>query len=124
MSSRYSIQYMFLTIGIILILSYIIDNNLLNNKKNKYVYYIKNVFLIFFMLFILYGHLITNIDEIYKSDYRKEAYEKLENIALHYEEYDDETLKNSFEYQRDASHIRDGLALLKEKKLNVFKETY
>ena len=46
------------------------------------------------------------------------------NLIIHYEEYDDETLKNSFEYQRDASHIRDGLALLKEKKLNVFKETY
>ena len=123
MSSRYSLQYMFLTIGIILILSSMIDNDIFKNvTSKKYIYYLKNCVMFFFILFILYGHLITNIDEIYKSDYRKEAYIKLKDIALHYEKYDDETLKNSFEYQRSAEHIKDGLKLLKEKKLNIFRE--
>lgn len=71
---------------------------------------------------LLTGHLATSCDEINKADLRKMVYKNLEDIALDYESYDDETLMNSFEYHRDVEHIKEALAILESQRLNVFRK--
>lgn len=154
MSSRYAIQYMFLTIGIILIHMIFIDEFIVNKRyykkdkkasnlsksylkrKEKLIaegkmkldrpktsyFFIITIFLsVFCVGFILLGSLTTTMDEIFKADYRKVAYENLTEVAKNYENYSDEELMNLFEYHRSAEHIKDALGTLKNKKLNVFK---
>ena len=71
---------------------------------------------------LLTGHLATSSDELWKSDLRKNVYQNLENVAKNYEEYDDDTLMKTFEYFRNAEHIKEAFSILKSQKLNVFRE--
>ena len=119
MSSRYSIQYMFLTIGIVITLfKYIDDKFNIKNKMSKNIVSFISILCIFF---ITLGHITTIEDEIFKADYRKILYKNLENIAVNYEEYNDEELENAFEYRRGVDQIKDALNILKNQKLNVFR---
>lgn len=148
MTSRYALQYMFLSIGIIMILSMFIDKTIVAadlNKKDKieeesgskirlytldYLLNLKfdkkNIIMIFIScicIFILYfGNVVTSCDEIYKADYRKIIYTNLVDIAKNSENYTDEELSNLFEYHRDPEHIRNTFKILKEQKLNIFEE--
>ena len=120
MSSRYAIQYMFLTIGMILILSKIIDTIIVDREFN-----IKRVLVIlisFISIFTLvFGHIITTTDEMYKTNNRKLVYEFVADVAKNYRDYNDDQLKLTFEYFRSADHIREALGTLEEKHLNIFK---
>lgn len=154
MSSRYGIQYMFLTIGIILILSLYIDrivfykNYYIKDKKELKLSksYIKrrekliaegkikvaepkiskfNVVVLIICAasigFLLFGHITTTTDEIFKADYRKIVYTDLIEKAKNYNQLSDEELENAFEYRRNSDHIRSALYTLKKQKLNIFK---
>lgn len=154
MSSRYGIQYMFLTIGIILILSLYIDrivfykNYYIKDKKELKLSksYIKrrekliaegkikvaepkiskfNVVVLIICAasigFLLFGHITTTTDEIFKADYRKIVYTDLIEKAKNYNQLSDEELENAFEYRRNPDHIRSALYTLKKQKLNIFK---
>ena len=120
MTSRYALQYMFLSIGIVILLSIFIDKVFVEKKFTT-----KNVLMCLTSvacIFILYfGNVVTSCDEIYKADYRKIIYTNLVDIAKNSENYTDEELENFFEYHRDPSHIRNTFKILKEQKLNVFE---
>ena len=154
MSSRYGIQYMFLTIGIILILALYIDQTVY--YKNYYVLekkelklskgYLKrreklieegkikvaepkvskfNVIVLIVSIvsvgFLLFGHITTTTDEIFKADYRKIIYTDLIEKVKNYNQLTDEELENAFEYRRNPDHIRSALYTLKKQHLNIFK---
>lgn len=154
MSSRYSLQYMFLTIGIILILSLYVDNVVYNKDfyvKDKKVLKLSKSYLkrkekliaegkikpatqkvskfnivvlglcALSTFILLFGHITTTMDEIFKSDYRKIVYTDLEEKAKDYMTLTDEELENAFEYRRNPDHIRSALYTLKKQGLNIFK---
>lgn len=125
MSSRYGIQYMFLTIGIILILSLYIDNVVYYKEfyiKNKKIHNIITLSLsILSVGILLFGHITTTTDEIYKADYRKIIYTDLVEKAKNYNTLSDEELENAFEYRRNPEHIRSALYTLEKQHLNIFK---
>ena len=140
MSSRYAIQYMFLTIGIILILSKKIDTIISRDKSEPEATHsgepageascmgelrepalltlIVSALAIFILVF---GHIITTTDEMYKTDNRKLVYEFVENVAKNYHDYTDEQLMGTFEYFRSAEHIKNALGTLEDNHLNVFR---
>ena len=129
MSSRYQLQFMIFLIGLIMhFFKYLEDVSFKNdtNLKNKESKIIKvrnilKIALVSFSLFIItYTHMLTNLDEIFKADFRKIIYGNLVNVAKNYEEYSNEDLMNYFEYHRDAEHIKYTLKILKDQHLNVF----
>ena len=129
MSSRYQLQFMIFLIGLIMyFFKYLEDvsfknDTSLKNKESKIIK-VRNVLkiaLVSISLFIItYTHILTNLDEIFKADFRKIIYGNLVNVAKNYEEYSDEDLMNYFEYHRDAEHIKYTLKILKDQHLNVF----
>lgn len=119
MSSRYGIQYMFLTIGVILILFRGIDTFVVNKQKNRRIVLVISSLSI---IFLLTGHITTTIDEVFKADYRKIAYINLVGVARCFRDYSDEDLTKFFEYKRGADQIRSAMKILEENKLNVFEE--
>ena len=72
--------------------------------------------------FITLGHLTTNTDEIFKSDYRKIIYGILEDKAKNYKDLNDEDLENSFEFHRGPEQIRKALGTLEDQHLNIFRK--
>lgn len=116
MTSRYSLQYMFLTIGIVMLLTKLLDEMLISNKK-----IILMTASILALSFITLGHLTTNTDEIFKSDYRKIIYSIVEDKAKNYKNLSDQDLEDTFEYHRGPEQIRKAFNILESQKLNVFK---
>ena len=146
MTSRYSLQYMFLTIGIIMLLIKLIDELIINHKvldanvnaietidKDESLDPSSNhtsskgvrIFLItasiLSLSFITLGHLTTNTDEIFKSDYRKIIYSIVEEKAKNYKNLSDQDLEDTFEYHRGPEQIRHAFEILESQKLNIFK---
>lgn len=145
MTSRYSLQYMFLTIGIIMLLLKLMDELLTKHLQNdEKVVQIQNgnetkkkVFLLAFnnkiktflivssimsLSFITIGHLTTNTDEIFKADYRKIIYSIVEDKAKNYKNLTDQDLEDTFEYHRGLEQIRKAFEILENQKLNIFRE--
>ena len=146
MTSRYSLQYMFLTIGIIMLLLKLMDELLENHLQNdEKMVRIQNenetkkkVFLLAFnnkiktflivssimsLSFITIGHLTTNTDEIFKADYRKIIYSIVEDKAKNYKNLTDQDLEDTFEYHRGPEQIRKAFEILENQKLNVFRSS-
>ena len=95
-----------------------INRNMKKTKKS-----ILKVLLVSLSLFVIvYGRLLTNLDEIFKADFRNIIYNNLINVATNYEDFSDEELMNSFEYHRDVEHIKYTLKMLKDNHLNVFSD--
>ena len=125
MSSRYQLQFMIFLIGLLMYLFKYLEANDLKNifTKNSKILYIIKLALVSISLFtIIYTHMLTSLDEIFKADFRKIIYKNLVDVAKKYEEYNDEDLMNYFEYHRDAEHIKYTLKLLKDQGLNVFSD--
>ena len=125
MSSRYQLQFMIFLIGLLMYLfKYLEDKDLKNIfiKNSKITYIIKLAIVSISLFTIIYTHMLTNLDEIFKADFRKIIYKNLVDVAKNYEEYNDEDLMNYFEYHRDAEHIKYTLKLLKDQGLNVFSD--
>ena len=125
MSSRYQLQFMIFLIGLLMYLfKYLEDKDLKNIfiKNSKILYIIKLALVSISLFTIIYTHMLTNLDEIFKADFRKIIYKNLVDVAKNYEEYNDEDLMNYFEYHRDAEHIKYTLKLLKDQGLNVFSD--
>ena len=151
MSSRYGIQYMFLTVAVLFILFRNLDDFVAHKVLGDNVNQVdsddigaklceptaidanscnavnaRNIIMTIVTLtsigFILLGHLTTNTDEIFKSDYRKIIYGILEDKAKQYKTLSDEDLENSFEFHRGPEQIREALSTLEEQHLNIFKD--
>ena len=141
MTSRYSLQYMFLTIGIIMLLIKLLDDileasantigasvntvganaDIVGAKLREPAKLFLIVASILSLSFITLGHLTTNTDEIFKSDYRKIIYSIVEEKAKNYKNLTDQDLEDTFEYHRGPEQIREALATLENQNLNVFK---
>lgn len=142
MTSRYSLQYMFLTIGIVMLFAKLLDDYVCNNttsqsndasaKHSEPSIVIDNnkkiikIFLvattILSLFFITLGHLTTNTDEIFKADYRKIIYSIIEDKAKDYKNLTDEDLETSFEFHRGPDQIRKAFNTLETKHLNIFRD--
>lgn len=107
MSSRYSLQYMSSTIGLVLTVMYLKKMNLIKN-----IYFIKLIILI-----ILIGNIFTTLKEIQKAPYRKEYVENLKEIGLNYELASNEDLSL---FQSNIDSTRKALSILKEYNMNIF----
>lgn len=134
MTSRYSLQYMFLTIGIIMLLIKLLDDileasantigasvNTVGAKLREPAKLFLIVASILSLSFITLGHLTTNTDEIFKSDYRKIIYSIVEEKAKNYKNLTDQDLEDTFEYHRGPEQIREALATLENQHLNIFR---
>ena len=122
MSSRYQLQYMLLLIGVLMYLFKFIENIDFKDSKNKIKSILKVLLVSLSLFVIVYGRLLTNLDEIFKADFRNIIYNNLINVAKNYEDFSDEELMNSFEYHRDVEHIKYTLKMLKDNHLNVFSD--
>ncbi len=120
MSSRYGIQYMFLSISIVSIIFITIDK-ILYEKNIKLKNIALTVVLLVSVIFINLGHIITTKNELDKMEARKMYYINAKNVALNIENYSDEDLKNVFEYRRSAESIKMAFKILKDKKYNIYK---
>ena len=127
MSSRYGIQYMFLTIAIIILLFKIVDDNLhisatnsvaTKHKANSIISFVS----VMMILCLLSTNLTTNYHEQLIVQYRKIAYQKAKDVALDIDSYSDDELPNIFEFHRGVDQIKHAFAIIKEKKYNIFSE--
>ncbi len=76
--------------------------------------------------FMVYGRVLTSLDEINKTRARHFCYEQAYNLAHHIDEYppskeNDEFLMSIFEYRRGADLIRDAFNILKANHLNIYR---
>lgn len=126
MTSRYGIQYMFLTISVIIVLFKIVDDNMsenrddknfVNNKTNSFISFIS----VMMILCLLSTNLTTNYHEQLIAPYRKEAYEKAKEVVLNIDNYDEDELPNIFEYHRGVDQIKKAFAIIKKNRYNVFR---
>lgn len=113
MSSRYTLQFQFGVVAILLIFG------LLDFKqKEKYNVYIIAIICIMFIS----GNVMTNSYEMHMAKYRKENFQKKYEAALEFDKYSDKELNEIFQYRHDAARIRKAFGILRDAKLNVYKE--
>ena len=126
MTSRYGIQYMFLTIAVIIILFKIVDDNLdakskdvpvSNFRINKFI----NLVSIMMILCLLSTNLTTNYHEQAIAKYRKETYQRAKDAALNIDDYNEDELPNIFEYHRGIDQIKRAFSIIKDKHYNIFR---
>ena len=122
MSSRYQLQYMVFIIGMLMYIFKFLEDLDLHKAKNKLMCIFKLSLIIVSLFIVVYCRLITNLDEIFKADYRKIIYNNLVDIARNYKDYSEEDIMNYFEYHRDYKHIEETLDTLKEQHLNVYSD--
>lgn len=127
MTSRYGIQYMFLTIAVIIVLFKLIDDNLdtssqtlvtINYKVNHFISFVS----VMMLICLLSTNLTTNYHEQAIAKYRKETYQRAKDVALNIDSYSDDELPNIFEFHRGVDQIKKAFAIIKEKKYNIFSE--
>lgn len=116
MTSRYGIQYMFLTIAVVIILFKIIDDEL-KYKLSSFLSFVSMMMIIC----LLSTNLTTNYHEQTIAKYRKETYQKAKDAALNLDLYSDDELPNIFEYHRGLDQIKKAFAIIKDKHYNIFK---
>lgn len=117
MSSRYGIQYMFLTLSMIIFLFKIIDD-----EKTYVKTIIINGISIAILLCLLSGNLTTNYHEWILAPFRRESYEKAKNIALNIDSYKEGNLEDIFEYHRGEDQIVKAFDIIKKNNLNIFNK--
>ncbi|MGP1348078.1 MAG: hypothetical protein ACTTK0_00370 [Stomatobaculum sp.] len=74
-----------------------------------------------FAALVTAGNLLTTAREIHMAPYRQEHFLKMRETALDFRNQSDEALKQVFRYH-DPGRIRKALALLEERRLNVYYE--
>ncbi len=115
MSSRYALQYQVGILGILLTFAFAWKK--LEFRWEKFI-------ILLFTTILLCGQFYTNYDELNKAKYRKENFDKMEEIALNFEEHSDEILRENFDYRKSQENsgalIRNALTILKENQWNVF----
>ena len=73
---------------------------------------------------LLAGHGYTDYEEIKKAPYREAYGERIAQVALCYEDLDDDALREAFDYRKGREEsgkaVRRALQTLKDNGLNVF----
>ncbi len=140
MSSRYALQYMGGSIGILLTLFYACKtkaNRTSGEQAGKMPGMQKlkkceemhgagrhigavTAFTLGICVLILSGQCMNYVREIHMAPYRKEAFENMRQTALDFENSSDEELKSVLQY-RDPEKIRKALGILRDNEWNVFR---
>ncbi len=119
MSSRYTIQYQVGAIGVLLTLMLLRKNAKYTEEKLTRKKSICTIALLTCLIYVG-GAFITNADEIKKAPYRKESFMHMQELAMDYDNVDDKTLSTVFGYH-DGARVRKALDILKDNKLNIYR---
>ncbi|MEY8339179.1 hypothetical protein AALB16_14370 [Lachnospiraceae bacterium 62-35] len=117
MSSRYALQFQVGILGIVLTLGLLWDKLSGWNRKVQTI----KALAVLWCLVVLVGNIYTTYREIKIAPNRKEWGRTVAEMALHYEDFDDDELKQWFQY-RSGEKIRQALSILKENHLNVYRD--
>ena len=112
MSSRYALQFQVGILGIVLTAGF-----LWNRIKGKAV----KILAVLWCVLLLAGNAYTTYREVKIAPNRKEWGQTVAEMALHYEDFDDNELKTKFQY-KSAEKIRQALSILQENHLNIYRE--
>ena len=120
-SSRYYLQYMIGVLGFILSFY---EYFIITKDDNRVSANLRKILTSIFIVLILFLNIVGARYELIKSKYRKENYVKMYEAALDIDNYTDEDLVKIFEYRKGAEYIRNAFDILRENKLNVYKDLY
>ena len=116
MSSRYALQYQVGILGILLTIA------LLWKQLGSMVY--RTAAMVCCLVF-LSGNVVTTWKEWGKAPYREAYGERIAAAALEFEQLDDDTLRETFDYRKSrpdsGAKVRSALEILKEQNWNVFR---
>lgn len=120
-SSRYYLQYMVGVLGFILSFYeyFVVTNDDIKISTN-----LRKIFISIVIAIILFLNIVGMRYELIKSKYRKENYIRMYEAAMDIDKYEDEDLVKIFEYRKGAEYIRNAFDILRENKLNVYKDSY
>lgn len=121
-SSRYALQFQTGILGILLTFAL-----LMKKKRIKSRFAVRLAAVGACMLFLV-GNGYTTYEEIKKAPNRKEHFEKRVEIALNFEQYTDDELKDNFEYRPSrpdsGAKVRNALTILKENGYSIFRSNF
>ena len=120
MSSRYALQYMGGSVGMLLTLFYVCGSCQWMRMPRISEAGASRAFAYGICALILVGQLMNYAQEIHMAPYRREAFEHMRQVAVSYEERSDEELKSVLQY-RDPIMTRRALTILRENEWNVFR---
>lgn len=120
-SSRYYLQYMIGVLGFILSFY---EYFIITKDDNRVSANLRKILISIFIVLILFLNIVGARYELIKSKYRKENYVKMYEAALDIDNYTNEDLVKIFEYRKGAEYIRNAFDILRENKLNVYKNIY
>ena len=125
MSSRYALQYMSGSLGILLTLT-LAGREMQPSRKDaggpdgpRRISALR-AFAWGILALILTGQILTTAREIRMAPYRQEAFYEMQEAAVNYQDYEDDDLKTILQY-RDPAKIRRALEILQEHHWNVFR---
>lgn len=115
MSSRYALQFQFVTLGIVLTLG------LLWSQIGKRL---TGAVMALACMVILAGSLATTYREVKHAPNREAYRERIAAVALQYQDVSDEVLRETFEYRRSqegsGAKVRQALEILDQQDWNIF----
>lgn len=116
MSSRYALQYQFVTLGIVLTAA------LLWKKTAKSTI---GVTMLAGCLILVAGSGITTWRELKMAPYREAYGEEIANMAVQFEQMSDDELRYKFDYRKSredsGAKVRQALEILQENQWNIFR---
>lgn len=116
MSSRYALQFQFVTLGIVLTTAL-----LWRQVRRRTV----GILAIVGCVAILIGSGMTTYRELRMAPHRESYSENIASVAVQFEQESDDVLKDVFDYRESradsGAKVRDALELLKEQQWNVFR---
>ena len=113
MSSRYALQFQVGILGIILTAALLWDR-----IKGRWI----RLAAVLWCVLLLLGGGYTTWREVKIAPNRQEWGKTVAEMAVHYEDFDDDELIYWFQY-RNADKIREALSILEENHLNVFRNS-
>jgi len=124
--SRYSLQYLPGSFGILIIYGIVIRNFLIeksNGRKRQKNGCFIGSFLIPVIITCIFmaGSFITTKGELQNAPYRKIYFSSMKDTAFHLEDYTDDELNGIFEYNHGAGKVRSAFKVLKENGLNIYR---
>lgn len=123
--SRYSLQYLPGAFGILIIYGIVLKGCTEEKKalRGKKLYSGISAFIsVLVSLGFIAGTCFTMKSELANAQYRKVYFESMKETALHIDDYTDEELNRIFEYNHGAGKVREAISILKDNKLNIFRE--
>ncbi|WP_036607802.1 hypothetical protein [Oribacterium sp. P6A1] len=123
--SRYSLQYLPGTFGILIIYGIVIRRFCEERKSRKIkstVSVISFGISLAVICIFMAGSFVSTKRELQNAPYRKTYFQSMMDTALHIEDYTDDELNRIFEYNHGAGKVRGAFSILKENGLNIYSK--